>query len=87
MFSSAFQNNAFQYNAFQLYRGNAKSEYNAFQADAFQYNSFQMLRGTDYEIMYGRKTSGAGRILLKDLERKNRLKNLMFLIASLEDEL
>lgn len=59
--------------------------YDAFQYNAFQWDAFQMDRPNTYEGTYGRR---AGRPAInKDIERKRKIKNLIYLLASIEEEL
>ncbi len=57
--------------------------FDAFQFDSFQFDSFQMDGGQNYETKYGKRATTKP----KSKDRKKMMKNLLYVIASIEEEL
>ncbi len=64
------------------------NQYDAFQFDAFQFDSFQMDGGQNYATKYGNRARKKIPLNIDDdKQRIKKLRNLLILLASLEDEL
>jgi hypothetical protein len=61
------------------------NQYDVFQFDTFQFDTFQIDGGQNYATKFGNRASK--RINKVDINNKERNRNLLILLASLEDEL